>query len=144
MFPGIIQEIGKIRKSASKGGYRRIEISFDPSRGPLGRGDSMAVDGTCLTATTVGEGVFAADVSSETQKTTTLGEARAGKKVNLERPLTVSDHLGGHIVLGHVDGMGRIRHLRKTSGGVEIAIQAPAPLMELMCRRDRWRSTESV
>lgn len=129
MFTGLIQEVGVIRKTIRRGGYRRLEVSFNYALGPLRPGDSMAVNGVCLTASEVDHGVFSCDLSGETQNRATLGEARAGELVNLERPVKAADPLGGHIVLGHADGMGRILRLRPTSGGLEIFTQAPPEIM---------------
>ena len=125
MFTGLIQEIGTIQKAERYGGYLRLKISYDADGGgELRPGDSMAVNGVCLTANVVANRYFSADLSSETQRSTTLGRARIGEKVNLERPVAAADPLGGHIVLGHVDGTGKIRRSLLTAGGLEIFIDA--------------------
>jgi riboflavin synthase len=95
----------------------------------LREGDSVAVQGVCLTAVEIGSSGFSADVSRETLERSTLGEARAGTPVNLERALAASGRLGGHIVQGHVDGTGVIRTLEERGGGDWwLEVEAPAEL----------------
>jgi len=132
VFTGIIQEIGTIRRRGRKGGYLRLDVAYDEGRGRLRTGGSMAVDGVCLTATAVGRGVFSADLSEATQSHTTLGDLRPGDRVNLERPVTASDPLGGHIVLGHVDGAGTVQRLVPTRAGLRISLKAPEEVMQLL------------
>jgi len=132
VFTGLIQEIGAVLGAERRGGFLRLRVGYDPGRGLLRHGDSMAVNGVCLTATELAERSFTADLSAETQKSTTLGGLRTGAQVNLERPVTASDPLGGHVVLGHVDGVGRIRRVRPTSAGLELLVAAPAEIMELL------------
>ena len=132
MFTGLIQEVGSVRRIARRGGYRLLEFSYDESRGELRPGGSMAVNGVCLTASSLAKGIFGADLSAETQRISTLGSLRQGDPVNLERPVTATDPLGGHVVLGHVDGIGRIRKVVPSSGGMIITIQAPADVMDLL------------
>jgi len=132
VFTGLIQEIGAVRGAERRGGFLRLRVGYDPGRGVLRPGDSMAVNGVCLTATELAERSFTADLSGETQQATTLGGLRAGAQVNLERPVTASDPLGGHVVLGHVDGVGRIRRVRPTPAGLELLVAAPAEIMNLL------------
>jgi len=132
VFTGLIQEIGAVLGAERRGGFLRLRVGYDPARGQLRPGDSMAVNGVCLTATVLSERSFTADLSAETQKSTTLGSLRTGAPVNLERPVTASDPLGGHVVLGHVDVVGRIRRVRPTSAGLELLVAAPEKIMELL------------
>lgn len=132
MFTGLIQEVGKVVAADRHGGFRRLRIAYDPGHGRLRPGDSMAVNGVCLTATAIETRAFCADLSGETQRRTTLGELRIGAAVNLERPVSASDPLGGHIVLGHVDAVGRIQRVRRGGDGLELLIQAPAPLRDFL------------
>ncbi len=132
MFNGLIQEIGAVQGAGRRGGYLRLRVGYDPGRGALRPGDSMAVNGVCLTATELAEQSFTADLSAETQKSTTLGKLRAGARVNLERPVTASDPLGGHVVLGHVDAVGLIRRVRPTPAALELFVAAPAKIMDLL------------
>jgi riboflavin synthase len=109
MFTGIIQSIGKIAKLESRGGDCRLTI--DTGKLPLAGaalGDSIAVSGVCLTAIELNSHSFSADVSRETLSRTILGELKPGSRVNLELALTPTTRLGGHIVSGHVDGVGEV------------------------------------
>ena len=132
MFTGLIQEMGKVARVDHHGGYRRLWIGFDPDRGRLLLGGSIAVNGVCLTATALEGRTFCADLSGETQRCTTLGELQIGAAVNLERPVTASDPLGGHIVLGHIDAVGQIRRVRRGNAGLELFIQAPSQIMDYL------------
>jgi len=108
MFTGIIEAIGTVREFRRKpgGGWAHIQ---DPSVAEgLRVGDSIAVDGACLTVTAVPGDGFTCDLSNETLDRTTLGTLRVGSRVNLERPLRLGDRLGGHLVTGHVDGVGEV------------------------------------
>lgn len=104
MFTGIIEEQGRVAAV----GPNRIRVEAHAVLEDAKIGDSIAVDGCCLTMATAGEGWWEADVSDETLRRTTLGDRRPGDRVNLERPVRVQDRLGGHIVQGHVDGVGEI------------------------------------
>lgn len=108
MFTGIIEGVGRIKKLQSQSSHRRIEIESPFSLKDTRIGDSIAVNGCCLTATQIQGKTFSADVSPETLSLTNLGELKPGDRVNLERPLRLSDRLGGHLVQGHVDGVGRL------------------------------------
>jgi riboflavin synthase len=119
MFTGIIECLGVIRDSRPAGSGRRIgiEAAFDLSDTRVG--DSIAVNGVCLTAVRVAAGRFEADASPETLARTTLGALKDGSRVNLERALRFTDRLGGHLVTGHIDGTGIIRD-KKRAGNAEI------------------------
>ncbi|TDD60500.1 riboflavin synthase, partial [Actinomadura rubrisoli] len=108
MFTGIVEELGEIVAVEPDGDSATLSI-----RGPLVtedavHGASIAVNGVCLTVVDVKDGVFTADVIKETLDKSSLGALRAGSKVNLERPVRLSDRLGGHLVQGHVDGVGEL------------------------------------
>ncbi|HEX9963032.1 MAG TPA: riboflavin synthase [Pyrinomonadaceae bacterium] len=107
MFTGIIEELGKISSLEKHDGGARIRISAKITTKDTSEGDSIAVNGVCLTALDISADSFAADVSEETLKISTLGALKNGSVVNLERAVTPSTRLGGHIVQGHVDGRGR-------------------------------------
>lgn len=130
MFTGLIQEVGAVLGADRRGGFLRLRVGYDPGRGRLREGDSMAVNGVCLTAAELEGRGFTADLSGETQRLTTLGALRPGARVNLERPVTASDPLGGHVVLGHVDGVGRIRRARPGAAGLDLLVQAPAAILD--------------
>jgi len=107
VFTGIIEELGKISSFEKHGGGARMKVSAGIVTKDTGEGDSIAVNGVCLTALDISADSFAADVSEETLKTSTLGVLNVGAVVNLERAVTPSTRLGGHIVQGHVDARGR-------------------------------------
>lgn len=123
MFTGIIQSVGKVRSIARRGSGAAVELACEFAA--LELGESVAVDGVCLTVVTVTPGGFTADASVETLARTTLGERRAGDAVNLERALAVGDRLGGHIVAGHVDGVGSV--LRRVREGESERVTFTAP-----------------
>lgn len=107
MFTGIIEELGRISSLNKHAGGAKIEIAANVVTQETIDGDSIAVNGVCLTALNVTKNSFAADISQETLDRSTLGSLTVGSKVNLERAVTPSTRLGGHIVQGHVDGRGR-------------------------------------
>ena len=111
MFTGLIADVGSVTalERAGAGATLRIRTRLAEE---LSEGDSIAVNGVCLTATSVGEGAFQAQAMSETLTRSSLGALRAQGQVNLELPLRVQDRLGGHVVLGHVDGTGTVRAIR--------------------------------
>ncbi len=104
MFTGIVEELGSV--ASREGPKLRIDAALVTS--DAGIGDSIAVNGTCLTVVALGDGWWEADVVDETYSRTALGDLAPGDPVNLERPVRVSDRLGGHLVQGHVDGVGRV------------------------------------
>ena len=109
MFTGIIQSIGKLKKESN---FLSIEIQDQPF--DMGIGDSIAVDGICLTVKEISNNQFKVDVSEETLKKTTLGDKSSTNRiVNLEPALRISDRLGGHIVSGHIDGLGKVENIEK-------------------------------
>ena len=108
MFTGLIEGIGKIKELSRFGEDLSITISPLFDMPDIRIGESISVDGVCLTVTRLGQGSFRLDVSAETLSKSTLTETKVGDEVNLERALRVTDRLGGHLVSGHVDGVGRI------------------------------------
>ena len=136
MFTGIIQSIGKISQIQPKGGDFRLTLSTGklPLAG-VKLGDSIAVSGVCLTAVELGDGQFSADVSRETLSRTTLGDMKAGSRVNLELALTPTTRLGGHIVSGHVDGVGEVVQRSADARSVRFVIEAPANLAKYIAEK---------
>jgi riboflavin synthase len=128
MFTGIIEEIGSIRRLATVPSGARLEISAGKVLEDAKLGDSIAVNGVCLTVVAQGSDYFAADVSAETLRRTSLKAARVGGRVNLERPLTPSARLGGHIVQGHVDGTGEFIEARQAGEGWAVRVGFPPEL----------------
>jgi riboflavin synthase len=124
MFTGIVEELGAI--AAVDGDRVRIAATTVTEDARIG--DSIAVDGCCLTVVATGEGWWEADVSDETRKRTTLGDRHPGDPVNLERPVRAQDRLGGHIVQGHVDGVGRVISLERLEQSAVLQVAPPAPL----------------
>jgi riboflavin synthase len=129
MFTGIISDLGTV--AARDGGRFTIRCGY-PAEG-IALGASIACDGACLTAIAVavepgGGSVFTVDVSNETLARTTLGEWQPGRRINLERALTAGEELGGHLVAGHVDGVGRILDMRDDGESRRFTIEAPAEL----------------
>jgi riboflavin synthase len=120
MFTGLIQKIGTVKR-VSRGAGLVLEIAFDPWSRPLEEGESVAVNGVCLTVVKCGETRFTADVLRETESRTGLGELIPGAKVNLERALRLGEAMGGHIVQGHVDCRGKIT--AKTPRGRDFALR---------------------
>jgi riboflavin synthase len=108
MFTGLIQDVGKIQSTEPRQGGMRVGISTQLDLGSVRIGDSISVDGVCLTVVSLAGKTFTVEVSPETLQKTTLTEARQGQRVNLETALRMSDLLGGHLVAGHVDGTGEI------------------------------------
>lgn len=136
MFTGIVQDVGRVMSQETRGGDVRIVIAFDrldPSA--IRIGDSICVQGCCLTAVEVRDRTFAADVSRETLSLTTLGDLTPGSPVNLEPSLRAGDPLGGHLVSGHVDGVGEVATLGGDARSMRIEIAVPATLAHYIARK---------
>jgi riboflavin synthase len=132
MFTGIIETKGIVARTERVAGGMRLEIYAPDFGRDLAIGDSVAVDGVCLTVIKFLRGAFLVDVSDETVARSTLSELRQGGSVNLERALRLSDRLGGHIVSGHVDAVGAIA-MRQTAGNaVQYRFTAPPEIRELV------------
>ena len=129
MFTGLIEAVGTITDVQEVAGGRRLCIAASAAAvATAAPGDSIAVNGVCLTAVTVPPGAFEADVSPETLRVTTLGRLQAGVLVNLERPLRADGRLGGHFVQGHVDGIGRIDAITEEADFRRVTIAFPPGL----------------
>lgn len=134
MFTGIIEALGRIKKIEPVGGDMRLYVDVSPgSSGSLDMsdvqlGDSIAVNGVCLTAIAFDEKYFAADVSNETISLTSLKDLAVGSEVNLEKALLPTTRLGGHLVSGHVDGLGEVLSIKEESRSVRLIIRAPEEL----------------
>jgi len=135
MFTGIIEGVGKIRSIRRRGSGAEIEIGCDFDLEKTNVGDSISVNGCCLTVTSRLGKSFWADISPETMSTSTLGVAREGDPVNLERALKVGERLGGHIVQGHVDGMGKVVDIKEHSGSREFVIEIPDNLLRYVVEK---------
>jgi riboflavin synthase len=128
MFTGLIEEIGEVKQVQHRGGARRFTITARDVLEDLAVDDSIAVSGVCLTVIHLSDTVFQVEAVEETLRKTTLGTLRSGGKVNLERSLRFSDRLGGHLVQGHVDGVGQITDVQPQKGGRLIAVALPPHL----------------
>ncbi|HYP02398.1 MAG TPA: riboflavin synthase [Pyrinomonadaceae bacterium] len=128
MFTGIIEELGRVRSLEKRGEGVRMTVEARVVTEGTREGDSIAVNGVCLTALDVGRDSFAADGSRETLQRSTLGNLRAGSFVNLERAVTPTTRLGGHLVQGHVDGRGRFLSAEEHGGSWTIRIAYPPEL----------------
>ena len=136
MFTGIIEAVGTITALEARGGDVRLAIDggeLDLSNAAIG--DSIAVNGCCLTAVRLDGSVFAADVSRESLGLTTLGSLQRGSRVNLERALTLSKPLGGHLVTGHVDGIGTVESRADDGRSVRFRLRAPDGLARYLARK---------
>ncbi len=133
MFTGLIESLGTV--SSITRTANGIRLSLKPSDPfELHIGDSISVNGVCLTATT-DSGDIAFDVSPETMKSTNLGELTVGNRVNLERAMRLSDRLGGHIVTGHVDGVGTIREKRQSGEYTFYTFETPPPVTKYLVKK---------
>ncbi len=127
MFTGIVEGTGRLVRLQRRQDEARLRIGTRFAAG-LRRGDSVAVDGVCLTVTARGRGWFEAVVSPETLSRTTIGLRAAGDRVNLERPVRLGDRLGGHLVQGHVDGVGIVEQVGREGSGTRVRIAFPPDL----------------
>ena len=127
MFTGIVEELGTVERVARSADGIRLRVQADLVE-RLREGDSIAVSGACLTVATLEDRAFEADVMHQTARLTTLGEREVGDRVNLETPLRAGDPLGGHIVQGHVDGVGKVEAIEPDGFARRMRIAVPAPL----------------
>jgi riboflavin synthase len=127
MFTGIITDLGRVR-SLAPGAMTRLEVATAYDTQDIALGASICCNGICLSVVDKGSGWFAVEASAETMAVTTLGSWQVGTPVNLERALRAGDELGGHIVSGHVDGVGRVVERRQDGGSIRYVMEAPAPL----------------
>jgi riboflavin synthase len=134
MFSGLIETVGTIIEAARTQAGIALRVRC-PLAAELAAGDSVAVNGVCLTVVDTGVDAFTADVSPETARVTTLGGMAAGMLVNLERPLRADGRVGGHFVLGHVGGAGRIVEIREEAEFRRIGFEHPPALQPLMVRK---------
>jgi riboflavin synthase len=139
MFTGIITSVGEIVAAERRNNDLRLKIANDYAPEGIAIGASIACSGVCLTATSKGAhdrgGWFTADVSAETLSKTTLGGWAVGDRINLERSLKVGDELGGHIVSGHVDGIGEIMGLSDDGESLRVTIRAPKPIARFIAEK---------
>lgn len=135
MFTGIIEGLGTIVATRPSKEGRQLTIAADFSLKESKIGDSIAVSGACLTATSINDHRFEVDVSPETLSTTTLGKAKINERVNLERALRLSDRLDGHLVSGHVDGIGKLAAKKPEGNAVIITIELDKSLARYLIKK---------
>ncbi|MSP48785.1 MAG: riboflavin synthase [Alphaproteobacteria bacterium] len=134
MFTGIVTDVGRVA-SATDRGDRRFVLATGFDTGRIDIGASISCSGCCLTVVEKGPGRFAVDASGETLSVTTLGDWQEGTEVNLERALRLGDELGGHLVSGHVDGVGRVVSVREEGASHRILFEAPAELSRFIASK---------
>ncbi|MBQ8014230.1 MAG: riboflavin synthase [Treponema sp.] len=135
MFTGIIEEIGKVKKISLGGASGSLEISAKKILEGTKIGDSIAVNGVCLTVTGMTPSSFTADVMAETVRRSSLGSLVSGSGVNLERAMAANGRFGGHIVSGHIDGTGSISRLQKEENAVWVHVKTRAEILRLIVEK---------
>jgi riboflavin synthase len=134
VFTGLVQDLGKVTAVAATADGVTLGVRTRLAR-ELAEGDSIAVNGVCLTATAIADGQFSAAVTHETLRRSSLAAAQQGSDVNLELALRASDRLGGHIVQGHVDGLGSVRDVRDDGFARIVTVSAPAELLRYVVEK---------
>jgi riboflavin synthase len=134
VFTGLVADLGTVAALEATADGVRLRVTSTLA-GELSEGDSVAVNGVCLTATQVADGQFTADVMHETLRRSSLAEVAGGTRVNLELPLRAADRLGGHVVQGHVDGVGAIRHAVEDGFARLVTIDAPPELLRYVVEK---------
>jgi riboflavin synthase len=135
VFTGLVQDLGTVHRVDQNAGGVRLSVRSRLA-GELSEGDSVAVNGVCLTAVGMCEGdLFGADVMHETLRRSSLGEVQPGSQVNLELPLRAADRLGGHIVQGHVDGLGVVREVREEGFARVVSVDADPSLLRYVVEK---------
>jgi riboflavin synthase len=134
VFTGLVEDIGTVERIDATEDGARLEIATKLA-GELSAGDSVAVNGACLTAADVDGGRFAADVMNQTLECTSLGPLEPGERVNVELPLRLGDRLGGHLVQGHVDGTGDVARVSDDGFARRLTIEAPEELRRFVVER---------
>ena len=135
MFTGIVTDVGRVRAMTDSDRAKRFEIETAYETSGIDLGASISHAGCCLTIVDKGPGWFAVEVSQETLSRTTLGDWQVGHRINLERAARLGDELGGHIVSGHVDGVGEVVAVAPEGGSVRIHIRAPKPLHRFIAEK---------
>lgn len=136
MFTGIVKAVGTVRKIENKGSDKRFNLDAGKlDMADVSLGDSICVNGVCLTVVELLECGFATDISVETLSCTTFENLREGDNVNLEKSLRLEDRLGGHIVIGHVDGVGKITGTHEAARSVQYTIEVPSSLKKYICKK---------
>lgn len=135
MFTGIIEDIGSIIAINKSSGKWEFSIKTVLAKEGIGEGDSIAIDGVCLTATRITGNTFVADASLETLKVTTLAEKKTGVRVNIERAMGANGRFGGHFVMGHVDCVGTIVDIKKSGDSVRLSVEIPLDIARYIVKK---------
>lgn len=135
MFTGIIEELGKVKTVGKRGTVTRLDVLADKVCQDVKIGDSISVNGACLTVVGIKNKILSFDVIPETIHITTLKDLRPGQEVNLERALKAGERIGGHFVTGHVDFIGVIRSKRIREGNLELQISVPPKFLRFIIRK---------
>jgi riboflavin synthase len=130
MFSGLVEELGQVRSLETHGQGARLTLGAGLTMAESEIGASLAVNGVCLTVVGVSDRTLAFDLAPETLRVTALGTLGAGDPVNLERPLRLGDRVGGHLITGHIDGVGTIEAVAEVGDGHEITVALPSPALE--------------
>lgn len=135
MFTGIIEEIGHVERVIKGTKSTKLQMKAGITLEDTRVGDSICTSGVCLTVTRLDQGSFEADVMAETMRRSKLGELTVGSRVNLERAMQLGGRLGGHMVSGHIDGMGRIQAIAREDNAVWLTVSAEAPLLRYIVEK---------
>ncbi len=135
MFTGLIEELGTVKKIRRKEASLHLTVCASMILEDMKKGDSIAVNGVCLTVTDFSSRSFSVDVMPETLRITTFSELKIGERVNLERAVKVGDRLGGHLVAGHIDGLGEIKKRKKQGGSLILKVCIPCELTKYLVPR---------
>ncbi|MDE5852580.1 MAG: riboflavin synthase, partial [Oscillospiraceae bacterium] len=135
MFTGIVEEVGKVLSITKSVNGAKLTIGANIITRDIGLGDSVAVNGVCLTITDIKSNLVVADVMNETLKKSMLNELVVGNFVNLERALTLNSRLGGHIVTGHIDGVGKIENIKKDGIGIWYKIKVDSEILKYIIKK---------
>jgi riboflavin synthase len=135
MFTGIIEDIGSILAIKKSSGKWEFSIKTTLAKAGIREGDSISIDGVCLTATKITGDSFVADASLETLKVTTLAEKKTGVRVNIERAMGADGRFGGHFVMGHVDSVGTIVDIKKSGDSVRFSVEIPLDITRYIVKK---------
>jgi len=133
VFTGLVQDRARVAAVERNGGGVRLTVETEVE--PIERGDSVSINGVCLTAVETGGGRFTADVMEETLRRSSLGALAEGDRVNVEPALQAGDRLGGHIVQGHVDGLGKVARVREDGFARVVRVEAPSELLRYVVEK---------
>ncbi|MFY9269103.1 MAG: riboflavin synthase [Candidatus Manganitrophaceae bacterium] len=135
MFTGIIEEMGEVKEIVRQSGSIRLTVLAKTVREGLKTGESITINGVCTTVVAFGGNSFSVDLSPETARVTTLGGVKVGEPVNLERAMQLNDRIGGHLVSGHVEGVGVIRERHREENAIVLTIEAPPEVLKYCVKK---------